>query len=140
MITISSMDDPKPIDSAPSQTLYRTPNPEHEVSELYTIFAVRMSNALSPEKSWVVYERYGAWDEAEPDPKQKFKINVKTLSPSDPQHYFTLDEVYKQCDEQVMFRVRSGFKYVFVLHPYDAPWYRRFEISPDGKRTEIPLK
>lgn len=140
MGTISHMDDPKPIDSAPSQTLYKTPNPEHAVSELYTIFAVRMSNALFPEKSWVAYERYGAWDEAEPNPKLKFKINVKTLSPTDPHHYLTLDEAHKQCDEQVMFRVRSGFKYLFVLDPYDAPWYRRFEVSPDGKRTEIPLK
>ena len=61
------------------------------------------------EKSWVAVERYDACDEEEPDAKQKFKINAKTLSPTDPRHYLTIDEAHKQCDEQVMLRVRNGF-------------------------------
>jgi hypothetical protein len=132
--------EPKPINSTPPQTVYKTPDRKANVSELYTIYAQQMSNAHSPEKSWVAVERYGAWDEKEPDPRQKFKINVKTLSPTDPQHYLTIDEAHKQCDEQVMLRVRNGFKYLFVHDILDAPWYRRYELFPDGKRREIPLK
>jgi len=95
--------EPKPINSSPPQTVYKTPDPQANVSELYSIYCVQMSNALSLEKSWVVNERYGAWDEAEPDPtKEKFKIDVKTLSPTDPQHYLTLDEAQEQANRQVM--------------------------------------
>lgn len=128
----------QPLDYAYTQTLYKTANPQFNVSELYLIFAQQMSNAQSLEKSWVVCERYGAWDEAEPDAKQKFKINVKTLSPTDPEHYLTLEEAYKQCGEQVVFRVRDGFKYLFVRDFHDAPWHRRYEVSLDGNRREIP--
>jgi hypothetical protein len=100
-----------------------------------------MSNALSLEKSWVVNERYGAWDEAEPDPqKPKFKINVRTLGPTEPQHYLTLEEAQAQADDQVMLRVASGFKYLFVHDFFDAPWYRRYEVLPDGEHREIPIK
>jgi hypothetical protein len=136
--TIRNME-AKPINSAPPQTVYKTPNPQASVSELYTIFCQQMSNALTLERSWVVHERYGAWDENEPDPKQKFRINVTTLSPTEPRHYLTLDEAHKQCDEQVMLRVRSGFKYLFVHDFFDAPWYKRYEVFPDGTRREIPL-
>ena len=132
--------DAKPIHSSPPQTVYKTPDPQVNVSELYSIFAVQMSNALSLQKSWVVNERYGAWDEAEPDPKKKFKINVKTLSPTEPQHYLTLDEAHTQCNEQVMVRVGHGFKYLFIHDFLDAPWFRRYEVLPDGKRREIPVK
>jgi hypothetical protein len=131
--------EPKPIDSAPPQSVYKTPDPHANVSEVYTIYAQQMSNAHSLEKSWVVIERYGAWDEKEPDPKQKFKINVKTLSPTDPQHYLTIDEAHKQCDDQVLFRVRDGFKYLFIHDFFNPPWYKRFEVSSDGTRREIPL-
>lgn len=132
--------EPKPIDSAPPQTVYKTPDPQANVSELYTIFAQQMSNAQSLEKSWVAVERYGAWDENESDPKKKFKINVKALSPTDPRHYLTIQEAHKQCDEQVMLRVRDGFKYLFVHDFFDAPWYKRYEVFPDGTRREIPIK
>jgi hypothetical protein len=108
--------DVKPINSSPSQTDYKTPDPQVNVSELYSVFCVQMSNALSLERSWVVNERYGAWDEAEPDPKKKFKINVKTLSPTESEHYLTLDEAHERANAQLMLRVRSGFKYLFV-HP-----------------------
>jgi hypothetical protein len=130
----------KPINSSPPQTVYKTPDPQGNISELYSISCQQMSNAVSLEKSWVVSERYGAWDEAEPDPKQKFKINVKTLSPTDPQHYPTLNEAQNQANEQVMLRVRNGFKYLFIHDFFDAPWYRRYEVFPDGKRREIPIK
>jgi hypothetical protein len=132
--------DTKPINSLPPQTVYKTPDPQANVSELYSIFCQQMSNATSLAKSWVVSERYGAWDEAEPDPKKKFKINVTTLSPTDPQHYLTLDEAHEQCNKQVMLRVRNGFKYLFVHDFFDAPWFRRYEVLPDGKRREIPVK
>ncbi len=137
--TIRQMD-AKPINSSPPQTVYKTPDPQLNVSELYSIFCVQMSNALSLEKSWVVNERYGAWDEAEPDPKKKFKINVKTLSPTEPKHYLTLDEAHEQANRQVMLRVRSGFKYLFVHDFLDAPWFKRYEVFPDGERREIPVK
>lgn len=131
--------DAKPINSSPPQTLYKTPEPQVNVSELYSIFCVQMSNALSLEKSWVVNERYGAWDEAEADPKKKFKINVKTLSPTEPRHYLTLEEAHKQANQQVMLRVASDFKYLFVHDFFDAPWFKRYEVLLDGKRREIPV-
>ena len=87
----------------------------------------------------MVKERYGAWDQAEPDPQRKFKIKVFTLSPNDPVHCLTLDEAQRQVDQQVRFRAQNGFKYLFVRDFFDAPWYKRYEILPDGTERELPL-
>jgi hypothetical protein len=65
------------------KTVYKTPNPEEQVSELYTVYAEELPESKDPQKRRVVKERYGAWDEAEPDPKRKLKIKVFTLSPTD---------------------------------------------------------
>jgi len=122
------------------QTVYKTPEPEENVSELYTIYCQQMPDATTRGKCWIVKERYGAWDGGEPDPKKKFKIGVTTLSPTDPRHYLTADEAEKQADAQVLSRAKSGFKYLFVRNFYEAPWHKRYEILPDGKLREIPMK
>jgi len=122
------------------QTIYRTPEPEENVSELYTIYCQQMPDVPNSGKCWIVKERYGAWDEAEPDPKKKFKFDATTLSPSDPWHYLTAEEAEQQADAQVLLRARNGFKYLFIRDFYDAPWYKRYEILPDSKLREMPVK
>ncbi|MBZ5502319.1 MAG: hypothetical protein LAN59_08760 [Acidobacteriia bacterium] len=122
-------------------TVYETPNPEHNVSPLYTVYCERMEDFTDPARCWIVKERYGAWDEKEIDPtKKKFKIDVTTLSPNEPQHYLTLDEAHEQAEKQMMLRVRSGFCYLFVRDFYEAPWHKIFKVSPDGRRVEIPVR
>jgi len=39
-----------------------------------------------------------------------------------------------------MLRAKNGFKYLFVRDFYEAPWHKRYEILPDGKLREIPVK
>src|SRR6267378_4461422 len=98
------------------KVVYKTPNPEARVSEGYTIFAEVLSGATAPANCWVVKEIHGYWDEAEPDPKQKFKNRATSLSPTDPQHCVTIQEAHKIIDEQVLYRAKTGFKYLLMLN------------------------
>ena len=44
------------------------------------------------------------------------------------------------CDS-VLAPVREVFDQAVDVHNFlDAPWYRRYEVLPDGSRREIPLK
>jgi hypothetical protein len=115
------------------KTVYKTPNPQKNVSELYTVFAEQLPEATDPKKRWVVKKRYGAWDEA----SQKFEINVRTLGPTDPKHCVTIEEAHAQVDQQIQFRAKSGFKYLFVRDFFDAPWFKRYEIQPDGREKPM---
>jgi hypothetical protein len=115
------------------QTVYKTPNPEREVSELYTIFADVLPAATDLQRRWVVNERHGWWDERD----KQFKNKAETLSPTDPKHCVTIEEAHKIIDRQVFLRAKAGFKYLFVRDFYDAPWYKSYEILPDGTHKEI---
>lgn len=122
------------------QTVNETPNPQEKVSEPYTVYAEELPQAVHQDRRWVEKERFGAWKEAAQEPEKKFKIDVQTLSPTDPEHCLTLEDAYKQIDEQIKLRARDGFKYLFVRDFLESPWYKRYEILPDGKKRKLPLK
>ena len=116
------------------KTVYKTPHPQDEVSELYTIFADVLPNASDPQKRWVVNEKHGWWDED----SKTFLHAVTTLSPNDPKHCVTIEEAHEIIDRQVLLRARSGFRYLFIKDFFDAPGgFQRFEILPDGTQREI---
>jgi hypothetical protein len=83
-------------------------------------------------------EKFCYSDEAERDPKKKFKNVVNTLSPTDPVHCLTIEESHEFIKKQVLFRASQGFKYLFALDPFGVPWYKRYEVLPDGSWREIP--
>jgi hypothetical protein len=85
----------------------------------------------------VLKEIHGYWDEAEPDPKKKFKNKATSLSPTEPRHCVTIHEAHKIIDAQVLHRAKSGFKYLLMLDMFGPP-HKRFEILPDGTYREIP--
>jgi hypothetical protein len=119
-------------------TVYKVPDPEDEVSELYTIYADELLSATDPEKRWVVNELHGYWDEKEPDPKaKKFKNRATTLSPTHPKHCVTIDEAFKIMNAQVLSRAKSGFKYMRMLSMFGPP-HKLYEVMPDGKYREMP--
>ena len=121
----------------PSVTVYKTSKPQQDISELYIIHAEMLPTALYTKKFWVIKEKHGYWDESEPNPKNKFKNDVTTLSPTDPMHCLTIDEARKAIEEQVLFRVRSGFKYIVIFNPDDAPYITQYEVLPDGERRRM---
>lgn len=115
------------------QTLYSTPDPQRQISELYVINAEELATATDPERRWVIKEQHGYWDEQ----SKKFLLNVVTLRPNDPRHCLTLDEAHTAVERQVMVRVKSGFKYLFEWSPYGPPWFERCEVLLDGTRKEL---
>jgi len=120
------------------KSVYNTPDPEKEISEVYTIYAEMLVEAKDPKKCWVVREKHGYWDENEQEPKKRFKNSVTTLSPIDPVHYLSIEDAHKVIDQQVLFRANRGFKYLFVWDPYEAPFYKRYEILASGSYQEMP--
>jgi hypothetical protein len=52
--------------------------------------------------------------------------------PNEPHLCVSLDDIHEEVEKQVMVRVRSGFKYQMEWYPYEPPFYRKFEIQPDG--------
>lgn len=117
------------------KTLYRTPNPEWEISEAYEIFIEPVPGAPDPERCWIVREMHGYYEE---DTKT-YHYKVETLHPNQPKHFMTLDEATKVADQQVVFRARGGFHFLFTLNYYQAPWYSRFEVVlPAGEVRPLP--
>lgn len=114
------------------QVLYNTPDPLAHPSELYVVLAVVLESATDPVKCWVVKEEHGFWDEA----NRKFENRATTLLPNDQKHCLSLDDALKAVNAQVIMRVKSGFKYQFEWYPYAPPFFRRFEIRPDGMRKQ----
>jgi hypothetical protein len=94
--------------------------------------------AKDPKKCWVVTEKFGYWDESEPDPSKKFKNALNTLSPADPFDCLTIEEAHEFIKKQISFRANQGFKYLFTLDPFAAPWYKRYEVLSDGSWREMP--
>lgn len=113
--------------------LYNTPNPaEAAPAELYMIQGVVLEAATDPVKRWVLKEEHGYWDEQ----KKAYKIPSKTFLPNDPSLCVSLEEVYEQVEKQLMVRVGNGFRYQMEWDPYRSPFFRKFEIQPDGTKTE----
>lgn len=84
-------------------------------------------------------EIHGYWDEKEADPKvKKFKNKATTLSPTDPKHCVTIEAAWKIMNEQVLFSLKSGFKYMRMLDMFGPP-HKLYEVMPDGKYREMHL-
>lgn len=127
-----------PMNTTVPVTVYKTPDPQQGISELYTIYAQVLPIAPNAERCWVIKEKHGYWDENARDPQQKFKHQVTTLSPEDPMHCLTIEEVHKQIDAQVLVRAKNGFEYMFTLNQFDPPWFTRFQVLPDGSYKKLP--
>jgi hypothetical protein len=112
------------------QVLYNTPDPLSQPSEVYLIHGAVLDNAPGRDRNWVVKEEHGFWDEKE----KAFKNRATTLDPIEPQHCLSFEEVQVEIKNQMMVRVRNGFKYQFEWYPYEPPFYRKFEIQLDGTR------
>lgn len=119
-------------------TVYDTPHPHRGLSPLYTLHAEIHPAAMDPKKCWVVMEKFGYWDEAESDQEKKFKNEVRTLSATNPADCLTIEEAHEFINKQVLFRASQGFKYLFTLDPFGAPWYKRYEVLSDGSWREMP--
>ena len=118
-------------------TVYDTPNPRRGLSPLYTLHAEIHPQATDPQKCWVVMEKFGYWDETEPDPQKKFRNVESTLSSTDPACCLTIEESHEYIKKRVAFRASQGFKYLFILDPFGAPWFRRYEVQSDGSWQEL---
>jgi|SRR5215831_9093171 len=112
------------------QVLYNTPDPMSQPSELYVINGTIPDTATDPIKRWVVKEEHGYWDEEE----KAFKNRALTLLPNEPHLFLSLEDVLEEVKKQMMVRVRRGFKYQLEWYPYEPPFFRKFEIQPDGTR------
>ena len=119
-------------------TVYNTPHPHQGRSPLYTLHAEIHPEALDLTRCWVVMEKFGYWDDAEPDPNKRFKDAVNTLSPTNPVRFLTIEESHEVIKRQVLFRAGQGFKYLFTLDPFGVPWFKRYEVLPDGSWREMP--
>jgi hypothetical protein len=118
-------------------TVYDTPNPLRGLSPLYTLHVEIHPQATDLQKCWVVMEKFGYWDETEPDPQKKFRNVESTLSSTDPACCLTIEESREYIKKRVAFRASQGFKYLFTLDPFGAPWCKRYEVQSHGSRQEI---
>jgi hypothetical protein len=112
------------------QVLYNTPDPHSQPSELYKINGTILATATDPVKCWIIHEEHGVWDEA----TKAFENRATTLLPNEPQHCLSLDDLHDEIKKQVMVRVQGGFKYQMEWYPYEPPFFRKYEIAPDGTR------
>lgn len=113
--------------------LYNTPDPFNEPSELYVINGTVIETATDRIKRWVVKEEHGYWDEEE----KAFKNRAHTLFPNEPLLCVSLDDIHDEVKKQVMVRARHGFKYQLEWYPYEPPFFRKFEIQPDGSKPYL---
>jgi len=132
------MDDQRQPNRTVPMVMYNVPNPQDDFSELYLIYGEELATATDPVKRWVPMEMHGYWDEAEPDPKTKFKLRSTTLAPTEQRHCMTIGDVFKAVDTQVLFRAKTGFKYLFTTDFVRPPYRIRYEVLPDGTRRQLP--
>lgn len=118
-------------------TVYNTPHPYRDLSPLYTLHAEIHPGATDSKKCWVVVEKFCYSDEAEPDPKKRFKNDVNAIGPTDPIHCLTIDESHEFIKMQVLLRASQGFKYLFTLDPFGVACYKRYEVLSDGSWCAI---
>jgi hypothetical protein len=122
------------MDTTTPLVLYKIPNPQRDVSELYLEYADESPNATDTEKRWIVKEKHG-WFDSE---LKKFQNQAFTLNP-DVEFCVDLDQAFRLINKQIQRRANEGFKYLLTLDPYGEPWYKKYEILSDGKRRELPV-
>lgn len=114
------------------QVLYNTRDPHSQPSELYIINGTVLASATDPVRRWVLKEEHGYWNEQE----KAFLNRATTLFPDDPRLCVSLGDIHEAVEKQVMLRVRDGFKYQMEWYPYEPPFFRKFEIQPDGTKKQ----
>jgi len=116
------------------KTVYRTPNPEYGISEAYEISIEIIHGAPEP-RCWTVREIHGYYDEA----TNSYHHKVETLHPTGPEHFRTLEEAIHEANQQVLFRAKDGFHFLFTMNFNGPPWYNRFEVVlPAGQIKPLP--
>ncbi|MGC2734305.1 MAG: hypothetical protein WA212_10450 [Candidatus Acidiferrales bacterium] len=116
------------------KSVYRTPNPEFDISEGYSIFIESFPNRADPARCWIVRETHGWYDDA----TKTYLHKVETLHPTDTKHFMTFDEVQKAADRQVLLRAKDGFRFLFTIGN-EEPWHKRFEVViPSGEFKPLP--
>jgi hypothetical protein len=117
------------------KTVYRTPNPEWDVSESYEILIEVVPDAPDPQRCWVVRELHGYFEEA----TKTYHHQVETLHPNEPRHFLTFEEVMRAANQQVLLRATQGFRFLFTMNYDNPPWYSRFEVVlPAGEVRPLP--
>lgn len=119
-------------------TVYDTPHPRRGHSRFYALHPEINPGAVDPKKCWMVVEKFGYWDETEPDLEKKFKHVVSTLSSTDPTHCLSIEEAHNFITKQLALRASQGFKFLFTLDPFGEPWFKEYEVLPDGSWQERP--
>jgi len=117
--------------------VFRMPNPQFQVSEMYEISIMPVPGASDPHECWVVREMHGYLDEV----TKTFHNVVETLHPDDRLHFLTCEEAINQANQRVLFHARNGFRFLFVMNYAEPtpPWYGRFEvILPAGEYRALP--
>jgi hypothetical protein len=118
------------------KNVYRTPNPEFNVSEVYEISIEPVPGVRDPHRCWIVRELHGFHD----DKSGKYQQEVETLNSGSSRHFLTCDEAIHQANNQVLFRAQTGFSFLFIMNYLEPspPWYERFEVMPGGEYRALP--
>ncbi|MGB8474798.1 MAG: hypothetical protein WCE61_12000 [Candidatus Acidiferrum sp.] len=119
------------------KTVFRTPNPQFEVSEVYEIFIKPVPGAADLHECWIVGETHGWCDEV----TKRFHYRVETVEPVDKHSFLTCEEAIYLANEQVLLRAKNGFRFLFVMNYTEPspPWYERLEIIlPGGEYRPLP--
>ncbi len=114
------------------KTVFRTPTPEFEVSELYEISIKPVPGAPNPHECWIVREMHGQRDEA----TKTFHNEIVTVDPTDKRQFLTCEEAINHANERVLALAKNGFRFLFVMNYAEPtpPWYECVEVTlPDGE-------
>jgi hypothetical protein len=119
------------------KSVYRTPNPEFNVSEVYEISIAPVPGVSDQHRCWIVRELHGYYDEK----SKTYEQTVETLNSGASAHLFTCDEAIHQANNQVLLRAQNGFRFLFIMNYLEPspPWYERFEVAlPEGQYRALP--
>ena len=114
------------------KTVFRTPDPKFESSEVYEISIKPVPGDYAPHECWIIREMHGYPEET----TKKFQYVVETIDPQDKRSFLTCEEAVNQANERVLFLARSGFRFLFVANykQPSPPWYECYElVTPDGE-------
>ncbi len=119
------------------KTLYRTPRPEFEVSEVYELSIEPVPGAEDPHCCWIVREVHGHFN----GEKKTFEQEIRTLNSTGHTHFLTCEEAIQRANEEVLVLAQRGFHYLFVMSYTEPspPWHERYELKmPEGDFQLLP--
>lgn len=118
------------------KTLFRTPNPKFEVSEMYEISIEPVPGAIDLHECWIVREMHGYFEET-----SKTFLNVlETVHPVRNRGFLTCAEAIQEANDRVLFLAQNGFRFLFVTSYSEPtpPWYECVEVVlPTGEYRPV---